>query len=225
MPSQSGNLPMSSLRRLDPAGNAPAIALAVAAGLHLAALPDHAGQGLAVTGFFLAAAAFQLTAAWVIALGSVGVKARQGIATGSLALIALWAWSRVAGLPVGTHEGPEAVSLLDGLAVAAEIIAVAGLCLGWGKARDRRTRVAPGAALLTVMVLTGAGAVRWLPANHTSHHEAGDQRAQIIHVTSPSEDDHIGSGVGVMPSPCPTGCAPHPSDGPSSHDDTAHAHP
>lgn len=222
MSDHSGDLRKASRRRLDPTGNAPALALAVAAGLHLAAVPDHAGQGSAVAGFFLATAVLQLAAAWLVALARLGVKARLGIAAGNLALIALWTWSRVAGLPFGTHPGPEAVSLLDGLAVAAEIIAVAGLCSSRATTRDRRrTGVAPGAALLTIMVLTGAGAVQWLPASHASQHV--HPTTQPVHVAPPPEDDH--GATAVTPSPCATGCETQPGDGEASHDATPHTHP
>lgn len=232
-----GNLTLSSRRRLDLASNTPALALAVAAGLHLAAIPDHAREGAGIGAFFLATAVLQLIAAWMVGPGGAGVKARIGIAAGNLALVALWAWSRVAGLPLGGHAGPESVTLLDGLVVAAEIIAVAGLCRSRDVARVRRTGVASGAALLTIMVLSGAGALQWLPANHTSHrehdheheyqqerqHEPVHPTAEGVHVTPSSEDDH--SGTGVMLAPCSAGCQAHPNDGDSSHDDTAHTHP
>lgn len=222
MSSPSRDLPPSRRRRRDLVTNAPAAALATAAGLHLAALPGHAGQGWAVASFFLATAAFQLTAAWVVALGGVDTKARAGIAAGNLALVALWVWSRSAGLPLGDHTSPEAASWLDGLAVATELIAVAGLYLTRTTTRARRTAAVPGAALLTIMVLTGAGAAQWLPANHASHHGPDHEQEHPQQPVNPrAEDDH--SGTGLTPAACPT-CETQPDDGDPSHD-AAHAHP
>lgn len=149
-----------------------ALALAAAAGLHLAAFSGHVRQGVAVATFFFLAAALQLAAA-------VAVHRRTGqtaaitiaIAIGNIGLIVLWALSRTVGVPGGAHGGaPESVGLLDTLAVATEAVAVAGLFL-----LARRTsptfpssrRGRPTVVVTTCVV--GVAALLLAPTPHGDH--------------------------------------------------------
>lgn len=213
--------------------NTPAVALAVAAGLHLAALPDHAREGAVIGAFFLGTAAFQLVAAWLVGLRRIGIKARSAIVAGNLALLTLWGWSRLAGLPLDAHDGPEAVSLLDALAVTAQLIAIAGLCRGGGR-RDRRAGVSAGAALLAVALVTGGTALQLLPPTHPSHSDAQDHlqvhpgepvhpTVRDLDLTPSSEPDHPREPAGEL-DPCSTRCEEYPTDS-SAHHDAEHTHP
>src|SRR5436305_12387075 len=101
------------------------LALAAAAGLHLAVLPDHLEEGLLIGAFFGVCAVLQLAAAVWVSAGA-GRRAQQVIIAGNLAVIAIWAVSRTVGIPIGPDAGvPEPVSTLDALSFLAEIIALA----------------------------------------------------------------------------------------------------
>ena len=60
------------------------------------------------------------------------------VATGSAAVVVLWAYSRLVGVPIGPDGGgTESLGVLDGLATAAELVSlVAALCL-WSRDRLR----------------------------------------------------------------------------------------
>jgi hypothetical protein len=91
-----------------------AVLSSMAAGIvHLAVFPHHVVEaGLVVGLFFVAAAAWQAWWAWQLTQQVTAAQLRAGIA-GSVALIALWAWSRTLGLPFGFTDGPEKVGAWD----------------------------------------------------------------------------------------------------------------
>jgi hypothetical protein len=104
-------------------------ALAWAAGLiHVAAFADHLHEWPAAAAFFAALACAQLGwGAWVWARPTPRALA-AGVA-GSLAVAALWALTRTAGLPFGPGAGePEPVGGLDAMATNAELLLAA--CAG-----------------------------------------------------------------------------------------------
>lgn len=151
---------------------AAAACLAVAAGAHLAAFPAHRGEGLAVSGFFLAVALLQIAAATILVGRGACPRVRAAIVAGNVGLIALWAWSRVAGVPFGDHAGlAEPVGALDLTAVAAQAVAVGAawfLPVVHGRARLAGPRLALVALALTV----GVGGALLLPEAQAAHGHA-----------------------------------------------------
>lgn len=172
-----------------PAGAA-AWALAVAGGAHLAALPAHRGEGIAVSGFFLAAAILQVAAATTILRGA-GASVRAVIVLGNVSMLALWAWSRTVGVPIGAHSGlPEHVGPLDVTAVVAQAIAI-GAVLVLSRTRSRASLVRPRLGLVVVVLLVALGGARLQPASHQDeNHEPGSPIAAADHApTDPPSID------------------------------------
>ena len=146
--------------------------LAVAAGLHLAALPSHVGEGPLVGAFFVVVAAAQLTAAVLVHRGA-GPMARAVIAAGNLGVLAVWLVSRTAGLAVGGHAGgPEPVSILDGLATGFGLAAVVGLYLFGTTSRPASPRRLAGLPALAVVASLATLAGLPLAAPAHSHDPA-----------------------------------------------------
>ncbi|MGH8972646.1 MAG: hypothetical protein ACRD0C_05520 [Acidimicrobiia bacterium] len=100
--------------------------LAVAGGLHIAALPSHAQESSPAAAFFLAAGLGQLiTAVLLVARPSRATTAT--VVVGNVAILGVWTMSRLVGVPLGAHQGqPEPVAALDGLATALELVVIAG---------------------------------------------------------------------------------------------------
>lgn len=96
---------------------------AVAAVVHAAAVSEHAHGAAVLAWAFVALAAAQGT--WALA---VLLAPRPGVllagVVGNLAVVALWAWTRTAGVPLGVAGGHrEAVGALDLLATGMEAVA------------------------------------------------------------------------------------------------------
>lgn len=151
------------------ATSATALALAIAAGLHLAALPDHARQGLVTAAFFAATAAIQFAGA--VSLVGLGRTRwlRAAIVVSNLAVLVVWLASRTVGLPLGPHRGSEAVGILDGLAVVAEVLAIV-IALVAGSRAGAGRRVVRLAVVSAVGVATAALGIGLAPATHTHDH-------------------------------------------------------
>ncbi|HVM02255.1 MAG TPA: hypothetical protein VM263_06255 [Acidimicrobiales bacterium] len=151
-----------------------AAGLAVAAGAHLGALPAHRGEGVVTAGFFLALAVTQLATALVVARGWTAAI-RLGVVAGNLGVLALWAWSRTAGIPFGAHAGvPEAVGLLDLTAAGAQAVAVAAVVM------RRRTWtghaiLGPRLALVAVAAVVAVGGAGLVPSSHADHPHDADE--------------------------------------------------
>jgi hypothetical protein len=155
--------------------------LAVAAGLHLAALPSHVEEGSAVAAFFGVMAVGQLIAAFVVYRGS-SARARAVIAAGTLGIVAVWAMSRTVGFPYFGHDGDvEPVALLDALSVVAELAAVAGLYALSAVRSPRPTRWAGLPALAVVALLVAAAGLPLAPSEHAHAEEAHEAPALHVH--------------------------------------------
>ena len=99
--------------------------LAVAGGLHLAALPSHLNASTVAGAFFAVTAAAQLLGA-VLVVTRPSARTIHAVVAGNVAVLILWAMSRTTGLPTGGELGvQEPFGLLDGMAAAAEILVVA----------------------------------------------------------------------------------------------------
>ena len=157
-----------------------AVLLAAAGGLHLAALPGHLGSSLAAGVFFAATAIGQLVGAVLIATRP-SRRITVAVMAGNLAVLAIWALSRTAGLPIGGEVGaPEPLGVLDGLAAAAQVLVVAGgLRTIVGRVPvnlRRRAGWQPALALgVAWLVAGGVGTSLAEPAHH--HHS--DQTADV----------------------------------------------
>jgi hypothetical protein len=158
------------------------LALAAAAGIHVAVIGEHFGQSTLFGIFFVAVSLVQFLQALA---GSLQPTRRLWLAIGlsNLAVIGIWLASRTIGLPVGPDGGaPEPVGLLDAATVGLEILAVVGaarLRVGrrHGSAGAPRITLAAGVALMTL--LAGGIAFAVPPAHthateHTNHSVSHD---------------------------------------------------
>ena len=162
-----------SSKRVDAVRIAVAVALAVAAGLHVVAANTHAPAGWLHAGVFGTVSLLQGLAAVVIWTGG-GRRELIAIAAGIAAVLGAWALSRTVGLPV-IASTPAPVGLLDAAAAAAGMIALTGL-LVLAAAEPPRRHVAGRAATAGIGVLammtftTGvAGAFDPTHAAHRAH--------------------------------------------------------
>lgn len=146
--------------------------LAVAAGAHFGAFPAHRGEGVVTAGFFLALAVTQLATALVVARGW-SAAIRLGVVAGNLGVLVLWAWSRTAGIPFGSHAGvPEAVGHLDLAAAGAQAVAVAAVVM-LPRTWTRHAILGPRVALLVVTAVVAVGGAGLVPSSHADHpHDA-----------------------------------------------------
>jgi hypothetical protein len=111
--------------------------------IHGMVCPDHFHEATLYGVFFAVAATLQ--AAWGVAVLWRPARPLFVIgAAGNLAVVVLWVVTRTVGLPVGPDVWrPEAVSGLDALATAMELVVVAGAT--WLVVREGRMRRIPGA--------------------------------------------------------------------------------
>lgn len=176
-----------------PAGAAPRDASAVhlgwlvagmsagAGAIHLAVVPEHAGDSLLDPIGFAVVGWFQLLTAAVILVGRDGRNLYRAAVVGNLAVIGLWLWSRTAGLPFGSHDGvAEDVAMLDGVATALAVGVVlvsARILMAPRSERVSQGRLAP--ALLGVGALALATVVMVAPGESggSGHQHGGDEAA------------------------------------------------
>jgi hypothetical protein len=115
------------------------VAAAFSAGagvIHLAVVPEHAAEYLPAGVFFVVLGVFQLV--WAVVLPWRGTTLLRGVGLfANLATIALWAWSRTLGIPVGAEpRTPESVGYPDVIATAFELGLVVAVGLMLLDARD-----------------------------------------------------------------------------------------
>lgn len=141
----ASHLSMTRPAGLRPAGDArrrgQAVAaagvLAVAGAIHVVAGFDHLPEYMPFAAAFFGMAAFQLLAAAALARGTATDALRGAIVGLSVAIAALWAVSRLVGLPIGPEPWqPEAVGVQDAVCTVAELLA-AVLTLRTGRAAAR----------------------------------------------------------------------------------------
>lgn len=146
-----------------------------AAAIHFAVIGDHFDEYLAFGVFFLVIAWFQ--AAWAVLV--VAYPSRPLLGVGAIvngAIVAVWLWSRTAGLPIGPEAGePEAAQLIDVVATVAELLLVVA-CLAmlrpWRFVAALTARSA--AAVFVVAALLTVGTTSWALVNSAGegNHEA-----------------------------------------------------
>jgi hypothetical protein len=135
------------LRRRDRWPPAPVTVLAAAlsvgaAAVHAVVCPEHFHEGLLYGEFFAVAASSQLTWAGLVIFRPRRWVLATGLA-GNLAILTLWAITRLVGIPFGPQAGEiEADGALDAIATVLEVALV--ICCTWTltHARDYRLREA-----------------------------------------------------------------------------------
>jgi hypothetical protein len=177
-------------------------ALLLGAGaIHVAMAPSHLGESAVEGTGFLVAAWAQVGLALVLLSRRPLSRVLLGaISATSVVLVAVWAWSRTAGLPFGAHSGhAESVSVVDGACVALEILAavIAALLLTrlgaitLGAIGVRARGVALVAAVAALGLATGAiaspDARDHASASHGTHAEGGH-----AHGTAAANGDDLG---------------------------------
>ena len=124
-----------------PTGSTLVLPLAVtgmlaAAGVHAAMIAPHLRERLLLGAFFLGCALAQL--AWTArALRRPAPSWLAVGAAGNLAVVALWAVTRTAGLPLGLVPSPEAVGGWDVACVAFELVAAGACAVAAGRPAGR----------------------------------------------------------------------------------------
>jgi hypothetical protein len=207
--------------------------LAVAAGAHFAAFPAHRGEGVVTAGFFIVVAVTQLATALAVARGW-SAAIRHGVVAGNLSVLALWAWSRTAGMGAEGNAGvAEAVGLLDLAAAGAQVVAVAAVVM-LPRTWTRHAILGPRIAVLAVAAVVAVGGAGLVPSAHADHAHDAD-RASSVTVDAPATiaTDGAPDAAGVVPSadiaPVETPSSPRKSttagepDAGQSHD-SGHAH-
>jgi hypothetical protein len=123
-------------RHLDPALTLAALGTVVAAGVHVAVCPEHYGEGWLYGAFFTVTASLQLVWAALLMFRPDPKVVRAGLAA-TVALIALWAITRTAGIPLGPERGEvEEVGTLDVIATTCEVMVV--MATAWALSRSGR---------------------------------------------------------------------------------------
>jgi hypothetical protein len=146
-----------------------AASLLGAEGIHTAVMADHFAEWWAEGVFFLGLSVLE----GALAVALLLVPARpvcRAVVVASVGTIAVWAWSRTTGLPIGPEAGyPEAVGRADAVATLLEAVTAITLAPAivrprrptspLRQSRDHRSTVAAVAAvvLITAFGLGGAG--------------------------------------------------------------------
>lgn len=152
-----------------------ATSLAVAAGAHFAGFPAHRGDGSMTGGFFLATGLLQLAAAMAVVRGPSRTL-RVAVVAGNLGVLGLWAWSRTAGLPFGSHAGvAEAVGPLDVAAAAAQVVAVAVVAFLPRRRSGTAILVGPTVGLAFVAAMVAFGGASLVTSSSTDHSHGADR--------------------------------------------------
>jgi hypothetical protein len=203
-----------------------ALALAAAAGLHLAAFSGHLGEGPVVATFFLVVAGLQLGAAAAIH-GAVGAAGRLSILFGNIGLIVVWAASRTVGV-AGTHAGdPEQVGTLDSLAVAVEALAVIGLfVLARHISPASRPRRHGRPALFLTAFVVGAAAVFVAPPTHGHYEHRPSSTLDVARggIVTPAIDAPDAHPIDESTTPGETGSEPACTQRTGCHHPHGHGH-
>jgi hypothetical protein len=161
--------------------------LAGAGVIHLALAPSHLGEAPAVGVGFVVAGWVQIGLAVLAVTRPARWVLRASVAAG-VVLVALWAVSRTAGLPLDGPAGDvEAVSLVDGLCVALEALAavLAAVLLARPVAAARSAGVAL-AGVLGALVLTTAAIASPSARDHGAGHDAAAGGADHGHAGGPA---------------------------------------
>ena len=167
------------------------MALSAGAGIiHVAIIGPHFEESIWFGVFFLVVAAFQLVWAGMI----LGLSDRWVLILGAainLGVIAVWLWSRTAGVPLGPEAGnPEPVAYADVLATGFEalVVLVAVMLLRRHSHLPELARAVPWGVGLVAFLLTTTAVFGGFGAQPAyAHHDAADPGAPIHEHTSEDE--------------------------------------
>jgi hypothetical protein len=165
-------------------------ALLIGAGaIHVAMAPSHLNESAVEGAGFVAAAWVQVALGVAVVLGPPSRRLLVAVVGTGVALIAVWLLSRTAGLPLGSHAGhAESVSIVDGICVGLEAIAVlaavaglTGLAAGPLRARGVAVLGALAAAAFATAAVASPAARDHAAHSHGTHgaeapagHDHGD---------------------------------------------------
>ncbi len=172
----------------------------VAAVIHLAMIPSHAGSSaVEATGFAVSGwTGIALAAAVLLRPGRTAIGAAAGVHT---AIVVVWLWSRTVGLPVGAHAGhPAEFTAIDIVANLAGVGVVVFCLAALGGALHSLPRTLSTAAAAVAVTAAVAAASLALAAPSTRDHDAashGDHAAE-----SAAHDHDLGT-----PGAAPAGAA------------------
>lgn len=127
-----------------------------AAGIHFAVIPEHLAEYRPFGLFFVAIAVVQALWAILVVRYPLRPLLLVGAAT-NLATLALWAFTRTKGLPIGPEPWtPEKFGLLDGITAVFEIGLVTSIALALRsvRLRVRRLQVVAGLTIALIAILT-----------------------------------------------------------------------
>ena len=165
----------------------PAVTMAVAAacllgaeGIHTAVIAEHFTEWWAEGAFFLVLSIIEgvLAAALLLAPGR---RPCQGAVLASIATIAVWAWSRTTGVPIGPDAGyPEPVGRADIIATLLEALTALALLPtilpnrspGRASLLDRRAHRPTAVAVAAVALITAFGLAGADSHTHLQGHAA-----------------------------------------------------
>ena len=177
---------------------APTVAIAVAAacllgaeGIHTAVIAEHFTEWWAEGVFFLALSVLEGGLAAALLLTPARPACQAAVVT-SIATIAVWAWSRTTGLPIGPEAGyPEPVGRADVVATLLEALTAVALAPAILRNRlatrpplgVRRMRRFTAAAVAAIGLITGFGLAG---ADDHTHDTGHSPAAPINGAASPS---------------------------------------
>lgn len=162
-----------------------------AAAIHFVMVPSHAGQSLLEGIGFALSGWFQLlTAALLLTRPSRRLLAAVAMAT--VGFVAVWAWSRTAGLPFGAHAGhAESVGFVDLTTVGSELALLLSCGALAAQHTGRAATKAAGRVAILVMfgvVAVATAAIASPSARDHAAHSHGDDAAGGTH-------DHVAAGA------------------------------
>lgn len=204
-----------------------ALALVIAAAAHAVAVADHR-DSLTAAAFFVGAVLVQLGTALAYVCRP-GHRVRLVIAGTTSLLLGIWAASRTVGIAIGHSHGPEALAIVDGVAVVAEVVALVAVTAASRIGRWRQLSL----AVVVSMAIAGAASVaasRPAVDHHTSDHSPTSPAVTPYHAPS---SGHAPDPAVILPVGGATfaGVADAPREAENEHeachqpDCEAHAHP
>ena len=133
-----------------------AVLLLGAAGIHFAAMGEHAGVSWTHGLFFGIVAWAQVMLAALLVLGPAR-RSIQAMIVLNFAVIVVWIVSRTVGIAIGTDGTPESIGFADALCAAFEALAIGlGLLVICGGVARRRIRLSSGWAIAGLIAIVVA---------------------------------------------------------------------
>ncbi len=184
--------------------------LAGAGVIHLVMIPSHIGESWAEGIAFAAVGWAQIAAGLVLLLGRGSRRLYAAVILGSIAVVALWVWSRTVGLPFGAHAGVvESIGLVDQICAALELgaVLVAGALL-LAPSRLRIGALGASVGAIAVLGLATAAIVSPDASSHGSHAHGAAAGAASGHSDHSTGADHVAQMAAIDLARCDLGFNP-----------------